>query len=393
MAVVALVLSGCVIDDERRVIEDEEDQLIVDPAFYQLPADLPAGEPGEIIRSIPIESAPAGTVAWRLIYHTRDLAGADIAASGVLIVPELPAPDGGRTVVSWGHPTTGAVTACGPSLGFDPFLGIEGMDVLLELGYAVVATDYPGMSLEGPSSYLIGATEGNSMLDAARAAHNMPGADAGSKVVLWGHSQGGHAALFAAQRAADYAPDLDLLAVAVAAPAADLTTLLSDDIGDHSGVAIASYAFQAYEVAYADQYSQADMQAILTTTGQKIAPEINDLCLLTQNKEIRDLADANVNDFVTADPSDTEPWKTMIAENSAGGAPISVPIFVGQGLADQLVVPTSTEGYVKALCAAGESVSFHEFDGITHLLAAYASLVPMIEWLGRVEHGERPSTC
>ncbi len=168
-----------------------------------------------------------------------------------------------------------------------------------------------------------------------------------------GHSQGGHAALFAAQQAAAYAPDLDLLAVAVAAPAADLTVLLSDDIDNHSGVAIASYAFGAYEVAYADRFSQADMQAILTPNGQQVAPQINDLCLLTQNDEIRALADPAVNDFVTADPSETEPWKTMIAENSAGGAPISVPIFVGQGLADNIVIPSSTEGYVAALCAAG----------------------------------------
>jgi pimeloyl-ACP methyl ester carboxylesterase len=387
--VVVMLLGGCV----QRVVDDEIDQVEVDPTFYQLPADLPPGAPGEVIRSIPIGGAPAGTVAWRLIYHTRDLAGHDIPASAVLIVPDLPVPEGGRTVVSWGHPTTGAVTKCGPSLGFDPFLGIEGMDALLELGYAVVATDYPGMSLAGPSSYLIGVTEGNSMLDAARAAAQLPDAGAGSKVVLWGHSQGGHAALFAAQQAAAYAPDLDLLAVAVAAPAADLTVLLSDDIDDHSGVAIASYAFQAYEVAYADQYSQADMQAILTPTGQQVAPQINDLCLLTENGKIRALADPVVDDFVTADPSDTEPWKTMIAQNSAGGSPISVPIFVGQGLADQLVVPSSTEGYVQGLCAAGEAVSFHEYQGITHLLAAYASLVPMLDWLGKVEHGERPSTC
>ncbi len=176
--VVMVALSGCLFEDERRIIEDEEDELIVDDPFYTLPADLPAGDPVEVIRSIQIGSAPVGTLAWRLIYHTRDLAGEDVAASAVLIVPELPAPSGGRTVVSWGHPTTGAVTRCGPSLAFDPFLGIEGMDALLELGYAVVATDYPGLSLVGPSSYLIGDTEGNSMLDAARAAQQIGGADA-----------------------------------------------------------------------------------------------------------------------------------------------------------------------------------------------------------------------
>ena len=390
---VTLVLSGCLFEGERRVIDDEEDQLIVDDPFYTLPDDLPPGDPGELIRMVPIQSAPAGTNAWRLIYHTRDLADADVPASAVLIVPDYPVPDGGRTVVSWGHPTTGAVTRCGPSLGFDPFLGIEGMDALLELGYAIVATDYPGMSVAGPSSYLIGATEGNSMLDAVRAAQQIDVAAVGSRVVLWGHSQGGHAALFAAQRAADYASELELMAVAVAAPAADLTDLLSDDIGDHSGVAIASLAFTAYEVAYADQYSKADMQAILTPTGQEVAPQIADLCLLTENDEVQALADPVVNDFVTANPSDTEPWKTMIADNSAGGAPIGVPVFVGQGLADELVVPSSNADYVAALCAAGESVEFHEFPGITHLLAAYASMVPMLEWLGRVQHAEPVGNC
>jgi pimeloyl-ACP methyl ester carboxylesterase len=327
------------------------------------------------------------------MYHTRDLAGNDIPASAVVIAPATPAPSGGRTVVSWGHPTTGAATKCGPSLGFDPLLGIEGMDALLELGYVIAATDYPGMSVPGPSSYLIGATEGNSMLDAVRAAQAIPETGAGSDVLLWGHSQGGHAALFAAQRAGEYAPELGLIGVAVAAPAADLTTLLSDDIGDHSGVAIASYACEAYELADADRFSKDSMQAILTSTGKEVSPQIAQLCLLTQNDQVRALADPVVDDFVTADPSTTEPWKTMIAENSAGGAPITVPVFVGQGLADELVVPSSTQEYVAALCAAGTAVDFHEFDGITHLLAAYASLLPMLRWLGAVERGEASSNC
>ncbi len=181
MAVATVLLSGCL---ENRIVDGEADELFVDGPFYELPAELPAGEPGEVIRSVPIGSAPLGTAAWRVIYHTRDLAGADIPASAVLIVPDLPAPEGGRTVVSWGHPTTGAITKCGPSLGFDPFLGIEGMDALLELGYAVVATDYPGMSLVGPSSYLIGVTEANSMLDAVRAAQGIAEADTSARVVL-----------------------------------------------------------------------------------------------------------------------------------------------------------------------------------------------------------------
>src|SRR5690606_37590410 len=113
----------------------------------------------------------------------------------------------------------------------------------------------------------------------------------GEDLWLWGHSQGGQAALFAAQDAATYAPELTLHDVAVAAPAATLTTLMSDDIANHSGVAIASYAFPAFEAAYADRYSQEEMQAILTPAGQAAVPQIEQLCLLSQNAEVVKLAE------------------------------------------------------------------------------------------------------
>jgi pimeloyl-ACP methyl ester carboxylesterase len=55
------------------------------------------------------------------------------------------------------------------------------------------------------------------VLDAVRAARGLPGAGAGRSAVVFGHSQGGHAALFAGALAARYAPELDLLGVAAAA--------------------------------------------------------------------------------------------------------------------------------------------------------------------------------
>src|SRR4051812_36973578 len=113
LAVAAIVLSGCLWDLEHR-LEDGLIEEAFDGPFYELPADLPAGEPGELIRTEPILSAPAGTSAWRVIYHSRDLAGGDIAVSGVVIEPVGPVPDGGRPIVSWAHPTTGSLAHCAP---------------------------------------------------------------------------------------------------------------------------------------------------------------------------------------------------------------------------------------------------------------------------------------
>ena len=127
---VAVALSGCVLEAERRSLFEYSDQL-TNTEFYTLPASIPDGKPGELIRAKTIDSAPAGIRAWRVIYHSTDLAGNDIPVSGIVVVPDLPAPKEGRAVVSWAHPTTGSAPKCGPSLADNPFELIEGMANLL----------------------------------------------------------------------------------------------------------------------------------------------------------------------------------------------------------------------------------------------------------------------
>jgi pimeloyl-ACP methyl ester carboxylesterase len=392
VAVVTLLIVLLGAEAVRRVTEGEAEKA-ADAPFYVPPSPLPSGDPGAVIRREPIDSAPLGTTAWRLLYHSRDLAGNDIPVSAVLIVPDGPAPPGGRTVVSWAHPTTGAAPSCAPSLAVDPFQLIEGLHELLADGYAIVATDYPGLGVSVPSSYLLGIPASNSMLDAARAARSITDAHVGDQLLLWGHSQGGQAALFAAQRAADYAPELTLRGVAVAAPAADLSALMTDDIVNLSGTTIASFAIPAYEAAYADRYPEGEIDAILTSAGKDATPKMAALCLLTQAKELHAIADPLVGRYVSSDPATTEPWQTLLRENSAGGQPINVPVYIGQGLADTLVVPSATAGYVKLLCSQNTAVTSQTFPDVSHALAAYASLPAVLGWFAAVEAGERPSNC
>lgn len=373
----------------RRTLAEQEEAR-ADPAFYTLPSPVPPGSPGEIIRIESIDSAPVGTLAWRVIYHSRDLAGADIPVSGVVIVPEGPAPEDGRTVVSWGHPTTGAAPPCAPSLGLDPFEYIEGMHELLAEGYAVAATDYPGLGVDGASSYLLGVPESNSVLDIVRAARQIADAQVSDKVVLWGHSQGGQAVLFAAERAAEYAHELTIEGVAVAAPAADLNALMRDDIVNLSGVTIASFAVPAYQAAYAERYGATAITDILTPAGLNATPDMAALCLLTQTEEIHAIADPLVGGYVRSDPATTEPWQTMLQENSAGSSPLRVPVFIAQGEADELVLPSATESYVELLCTQNADVAFHRYPDITHGLAAYAALPDLLLWLPTLDGG-RPS--
>lgn len=391
-AIVAVIGAIVGFDVLRRHHGESADQL-GNPAFYTMPSPLPEGVPGELIRSEQVFGAPFGTTAWRVIYHSRDLAGRDIPVSGVVIVPSGPAPVGGRTVVAWAHPTTGAAQNCAPSLAKDPFQLIEGMHLLLDAGFAIAATDYPGLGVAGESSYLLGVPESNSVLDSVRAARQIQDVHANTNVLLWGHSQGGQAALFAAQRAREYSPELHLEGVALAAPAADLRALMTANLNNISGVTITSYAVTAYEVAYAQRDPSSQIDDILTAKGADATPAMAALCLITQTAQIHAIATPLIGSYVTSDPSTTAPWEELLTENSAGGSPINVPIFIGQGLADKLVDPASTRSFVTGLCAAGEHVSFHEYPGVDHTFAAYASLPALAVWLADVAVGKKPSTC
>ncbi|SDC86784.1 Secretory lipase [Sanguibacter gelidistatuariae] len=348
--------------------------------FYDAPTPTPAA-PGTIVRLEPITGTPDGARAWRLIYHSTDVSGADILVSGVVVVPASPAPAGGRTVISWAHPTTGSAPRCAPSSGIAPFVFIEGLTDLLAAGNVVVATDYSGMGVAGPPSYLIGATEAANVLDIVRAARTMDDVDASNRVVLWGHSQGGHAALFAAQEAASYAPELSVAGVAVAAPATELGALLDADIGDVAGVSIGAYAFTAYADAYASRLPADPLTTILTDAGAEAAPSMARLCLLGQNDALHAIAKPLIGGFISTDPATAPGWSELLAENSPTLAPLLMPLFVAQGAKDTLVRPEITAAYVASQQQAGTRIESHVYPDKTHATVATAAIPDLLTWM------------
>ncbi|MFF1877427.1 lipase family protein [Leifsonia sp. NPDC058230] len=376
----AAALSGCTPEQVERAGEDVAEQWTV-PAFYQQPHPVPAGEPGTLIRSQRILGAPNGAKAWRILFRSTDVLGHPVVNSGIVVAPASAAPAGGRTVVSWGHPTTGSAQRCAPSAGIDPFDLVEGLTGFLQRGYIVSYTDYTGMGTSGPNSYLIGDTEGKNMLDTARATRELLGAEASNRLVLWGHSQGGQAALFAGQLAAGYAPELDLRAVAVAAPAADLGDLIEADIGDISGVSISSYAFTAFEEVYGPSTPGATLDRILTPAAIAALPSMARLCLIGQNKALHAIGEPLVGKFLAADPETTEPWATLLSQNTPGAVPIPVPLFLAQGDTDQLVRPQATAAFVEHERAIGTRVSFLRIPDTGHGLVALRALHDLFEWL------------
>lgn len=387
--------AACTADEQWRAEALGEQRLIEDRSYYDWQEDDLEGEPGTLVRAERILGAPEGATAWRILFRSRDVHDDPVIVSGVVLTPDgSPSGGGDRAVVSWGHPTTGAAQRCAPSLGVDPFVLIEGATDLLADGYTVVASDYPGMGAAGPWAYLIGASEGRSVLDVARAARSLPEAHAGDDVVLWGHSQGGHAALFAAREASAYAPELNVRGVAVAAPAVELAELLADDIGDSAGVALGSYAFWAYDRSYARRPDPPRLHQILTPAGVAATEPMATRCLIGQHVQLHRIADPLGGHYLRRAPTEVPSWAGPLRENTPTAAPYDMAVFVAQGDKDTLVRPATTAGYVEQLCRSGQAVQFRRDPTASHLTVAERALPDVRRFAAAVLDGRRPpDTC
>lgn len=222
----------------------------VDPAFYLQPATLPANN-GDLIKAkslklgVSIGIPGLGTAfpgrAQIIQYRTTDATGAPLAITGTYIEPNNAwKGTGPRPLVSYAEGTQGQGDGCTPSKTLESTVNVNGGGFgigyevpsiygLLDKGIAVVVTDYVGFG--DPNrihTYVDRVDMGHAVLDAARAALQVPGAsvDASSPVGVFGYSQGGGAAASAAELQTTYAPDVNLKAGYAGAPPADLTSVM-----------------------------------------------------------------------------------------------------------------------------------------------------------------------
>ncbi|MDB5612316.1 MAG: lipase [Bradyrhizobium sp.] len=346
--------------------------------FYRAPPSEAAGAPGTLVRQEVIDGAPLGATAYRVLYRSTGLDNKPILVSGVVIVPPGDPPPGGRPIVAWAHPTSGVVPRCAPSLAIFLFEQIQGLRSFVRDGYVVAATDYPGLGTPGPHPYLVGASEGRAVIDSVRVAATMPGAGGGKKFVVWGHSQGGHAALFTGIIARTYAPELDLLGVAAAAPATDLAMLMNEDIDSVGGKNITAMTLWSWQRVF-----DAKMDRVVDPRATPAIDRLAQECIEGPfDLRRRQLTEQPLEQYflTTKHPSDVEPWRTLLTENSPGTLPPEIPVFLAQGTDDVIVHPDVTKAYEDRLCKAGSKVRMISMPNIGHGRAAQASTQDMLGW-------------
>jgi len=362
------------------------------PSFYSWSGSLP-DKPGVLLRQEPTTTGmPAGSRAVRILYTTTGLDGKITPASGLVVVSAT-APAGPRPVVLWEHGTTGVAQKCAPSILKDPFTAgamfVQGQ--VIARGWVLVAPDYLGLGASPPHPYLVGIPAARSALDAVRAARQLHWVKLSHQIVVWGHSQGGGAALWTGIEAPSYAPDVPLSGVAALAPAANLPALAKALETGKVGMLLSSFMVAGYSNAYVDVAFNHYIRASARTVVRAVVGRC-----LSEPATLLSLPAVLIGEQIFSRDLNAGPLGTRLAENVPDRV-THTPTLIAQGDADSLVLPAVQSAFVHELCHAGQKLEYRTYPGLDHvpLVEPDSALIPyLLTWTqARFKHANAPSNC
>ncbi|MCR2785380.1 MULTISPECIES: lipase family protein [unclassified Microbacterium] len=361
-------------------------------AFYEPPAELPDGH-GRLIRSDDyMGAAPAGASVRRMLYTTRSALGDPAVGSALVIIPNEPS-DEPRPVVIWNHGTTGVARGCAPSLagGTATRWAIPDVDRAVANGWVVVAPDYSGQGAPGDFPYLIGRGEARSALDAVLAAGEFDDLVLSPRTLVWGHSQGGHAALWTTQIAPEYTPGIDVRGTALLAPAAD-PLALAEELARPGAGALLTVMVSWVLVPYAETYADVKLEDYVASGARQVVREMAQRCLSEPGVVVSALTALGLSEDDPIDVADltTGALGKRLAENVPEG-PWGTPIFVGWGSDDEVLPTVLQRQLVTRLCGSGERVFRWVVPGGHHqdILQPRSHALPlMLQWSETVMDAE-----
>lgn len=341
--------------------------------FSTPPDPLPPGSPGDVIWAMEVP-APEGARAWRVLYRSRSVSGDDVAVSGFVAAP-TGEPDGaGRPVVSYARGTIGFADVCAQSQWITP----EDIDAAfgnyLDRNWVVAVTDYEGLGTPGRHPYMVGVSEGRSVVDMARAAMDIPETGAGTRWAAVGGSQGGHAVLWAGQIARTWAPDTRLVGVVSHAPPSQLPRR----------VKMADAPFPGWYgwigVGYDAAYKRADLADVLAPEHLALIDIVEQDCgegLFTTFATFPD------ETFRTYGPFTEEPWSSLLVANDPGMRRSASPVLIVHGNRDKLIPLWTARKLLNRMCLGGNTVRLRIYPGVGHNQIENVSRKNFMKWLER----------
>ena len=357
--------------------------------FYVPPTPLPPGKSGDLIRSrsIVAPAFPGASEVWHILYRSSDDEGLPIAVSGTVLIPRASSA-GPRPIVVLTPGARGIADKCAPSKQYQlssaspemPDYEVPVVTQLLAHGIVVAVTDFEGEGTPGLTSTFVGRPEGYAGLDAVRAAQRLPdtGLTRDGPVGIYGYSQGGQAAGWAAELQPEYAPELNVTGVALGGVLADMNV----QANHWNGTRFAGFAFAtvsgvdfAYpELALDEKY--------LTARGAEVMAQVReDTCAAAWYGPQNKWDGLSTSDLTNPDVLTLPDWRQRFAESRLGTKPLQVPAFLYHSSADELVPFSHFQLLREGWCGRGAPVELQEYQGIDHLQANEAGTVRAVQWL------------
>jgi acetyl esterase/lipase len=347
-----------------------------DRTFYGVPDPIPAGEHGDLVRWQVVESS--FTHRYRIMYRSDTVSGAPTVVTALIEAPEDIAPFGGWNLLLYGHGTTGLADICAPSTVVDGDFAdgdfaneFESIGNATNEGWVVAATDYEGLGGPGSHPMLVGVSEGRSMLDAGRAARQIPGLYVGDTTAVAGFSQGGHAALWATQLAAEWTPEQPIVGTVVGSAASEVAALASWAASQPQLSALAVGIVAGLVTVHPE--ALAGLGQVLTPAGIGLIGQWDAHCF---NEEL-----GLQGPFVAADPAGVEPFATLMTANTAGTVATPAPLLIFHSDADERVPIAQSDALLARLCAAGQVVERRVIPGGPHTAGSASVQRDGVPWL------------
>ena len=373
---------------------------ISEPDFYtNVPADLTPYAPGDMIHWEPETDLGPKFVhlsAYRVMYRSDGFAGDPVAEVTMVFIPRGTPPSDGWPVVAWGHGTSGIGDSCAPSkypsLYPDPWpqYGNE-VARLVRQGYVVTAPDYEGLGTPGLHSYLNTDAEAFAMIDAVRAARQIAqdvGIAVSTEWAAVGHSQGGQAAVGAAELADTRAPELQMVGTVALAPAAMLKRTIEP-------MAANPYYFPYIGYIAAGIGATHPGFDYANFVGPQMLPlssYAEEWCFDTWFPTIIQYLRPGVHRNLTPGWASDPDVREYFADSQIGTRLADAPILYLQGTVDLLHMVSRKQ--VHRMCAVGDVVAYTEYPGLEHDPIVWKGWAETKNWLAdRFAGTPPPNDC
>jgi len=385
--------------------------------FYtSLPDVNPNDQLGKLIKVEKIKTSLEHADAWKMAYVSSDVSGHKTLSTGMIVAPQAAATN--RPIVAWAHGTTGTAQTCGPSQILNPaqplnqyFLmngnswtdfGIPAVESFIKAGYVVVATDYQGLGGGGKHQYAVSVSQAQDVINSIRAVTQLKEANAGSKAIVYGWSQGGGATI-AAAGLTDYLKangsvnnKIELIGFVAMAPY-DIAVVFPDNIktneqatvylqklGDSFGANVFNFTHYAQNLwGMVAAFPELSLDDVLTSEGVKV---VNDVmirkCMHVASDTINFTYSHSYKTLLKKNNSHALAWVNAYQKSSVTPAKPMAPVIIYWGTEDKTVPPVMGKLYYEQMCKLGGNITRVQLPGKQSHFTTPGSAEPFyVKWI------------